>query len=502
MIGDRTWNGQQARCALALAALVAVITAGALAGATSPPAPGGALGALRIISFGAHPDDCEMVAGGVAAKWAALGHKFKCVAVTNGDIGHSVLAGGPLAQRRRAESQHAARILGIDTEVLDNHDGELMVTLENRRKIARLIRDWRADVVISHRPNDYHPDHRYTGVLVMDAAYMVQVPFFSPDVPPLARNPIFLFSEDRFLKPNEFSGDIVVGIDDVVDKKLGVVEAMESQFYEGGCCDVPAGGLPADTAGKAARAKQVRDAWAGRFAATADRFRSRLAEWYGPERGPGIHHAEAFEICEYGRQPTREEIRRLFPFFPDLPGGSGAWVPLFNGRDLAGWKPYGQERWRVDKGEILGEAVTKEYGYLATLRKYRNFELRATFKAEGSGNSGIFYHSTIEGVDIKGVQVEVDPHSGLHTGGLYESGGREWLVQPGKLAEKAPVVGGWNEIRAVVRGPRVQTWVNGVLAVDYLDPAPRYTDGLIALQLHAGGEGRMRFKDIAIREIQ
>ena len=123
---------------------------------------------LRIITFGAHPDDCEMVAAGVAAKWAALGHKFKCVSVTNGDIGHSVLAGGPLAQRRRAESQKAARILGIETEVLDNHDGELMVTLENRRKIARLIRDWRADIVISHRPNDYHPDHRYTGVLVMD----------------------------------------------------------------------------------------------------------------------------------------------------------------------------------------------------------------------------------------------------------------------------------------------------------------------------------------------
>jgi len=299
------------RLAPALAALAAFV---AMAAGASPA--GAADGKLRIITFGAHPDDCELDTAGVAAKWAALGHKFKCVSVTNGDIGHSVIAGGPLALRRRAESQRAARILGIETEVLDNHDGELMVTLENRRKIARLIRDWQADVVISHRPNDYHPDHRYTGVLVMDAAYMVQVPFFTPEISPLARNPVFLFSEDGFKKPNPFSGDIVVGIDDVVDKKLAVVEAMESQFYEGGCCDVPAGGMPQDAAGKEARRKQVHDFFASRFAATADRFRSRLAEWYGADRAAGIRYAEAFEICEYGRQPTKEEIRQLFPFLP------------------------------------------------------------------------------------------------------------------------------------------------------------------------------------------
>jgi LmbE family N-acetylglucosaminyl deacetylase len=292
------------------------VTVVVLGTVSSPSASAEAPGPVRIITFGAHPDDCEISAGGVAAKWAALGHKFKCVAVTNGDIGHSVLAGGALAQRRRAESQKAARILGIETEVLDNHDGELMVTLENRRTIARLIREWRADVVISHRPNDYHPDHRYTGVLVMDAAYMVQVPFFGPYVPPLSKNPVFLFTEDGFRKPNEFSGDIVVDIDDVLEKKLAVVEAMESQFYEGGCCDVPAGGLPKDAAGKAARARQLRDEWAGRFASTTARFRSRLAARYGPERSTRIRHAEAFEVCEYGRQPSEAEIRRLFPFFP------------------------------------------------------------------------------------------------------------------------------------------------------------------------------------------
>ncbi|HEU0105959.1 MAG TPA: PIG-L family deacetylase [Vicinamibacteria bacterium] len=305
------------RFAPALAAVLVLTFASAAAPqaprATPAPLPPGTV--LRIIAFGAHPDDCELDAAGVAAKWAAAGHKFKCVAVTNGDIGHWGIAGGPLALRRRAETQQAAKILGIETEVLDNHDGELMVTLENRRKIARLIREWQADIVISHRPNDYHPDHRYTGVLVMDAAYMVQVPFFGPEVPPLTRNPVFLFSEDRFQKPNPFSGDIVVSIDDVIEKKLAVVEAMPSQFYEGGCCDLPTGGLPTDAAGKEARRKQVRDRFTARFASTADRFRPRLAEWYGPERGAAIKYAEAFEVCEYGRQPSKEEIRRLFPFF-------------------------------------------------------------------------------------------------------------------------------------------------------------------------------------------
>ena len=296
--------------ALGMAVLPSISAAQAAQAPTQAP--------LRIIAFGAHPDDCELDAGGVAAKWAALGHKVKCVAVTNGDIGHATMAGGPLAQRRRAEALAAAKILGIETEVLDNHDGELMVTLENRRRIARLIREWQADVVISHRPNDYHPDHRYTGVLVMDAAYMVQVPFFDPDVPPLRRNPVFLFSEDRFQKPNPFSGDIVVAIDDVIEKKLAVVEAMESQFYEGGCCDVPPGGLPQDAAGKAARKREVRDTFSRRFASTADRFRARLTARYGP-RASAVKYAEAFEICEYGRQPDEAEIRRLFPFFPAVP---------------------------------------------------------------------------------------------------------------------------------------------------------------------------------------
>src|SRR5947208_1094169 len=191
-------------------------------------------GKLRIICFGAHPDDCEIQAGGVGAMWAAKGHHVKLVSVTNGDIGHWREAGGPLAKRRKAETERADKILGVTCEVLDIHDGELLPTIENRRTITRLIREWQADIVLSPRPNDYHPDHRYTGVLVQDAAYMVTVPFFCPDVPFLTNNPVFLYYPDGFQKPNPFQPDVAVSIDSVTEKKLDALDALESQFYERG----------------------------------------------------------------------------------------------------------------------------------------------------------------------------------------------------------------------------------------------------------------------------
>src|SRR5262249_29769286 len=157
---------------------------------------------VRVICFGAHPDDCELKAGGVAALWAAKGHHVKFVSVTNGDIGHWRDAGGPPARRRKAEGGQAAQVLGITAEGLGIQDGELLPTVETRRTLTRLIREWKADVVMSHRPNDYHPDHRYTGVLVQDAAFMVTVPHFCPDVPALENNPVFFFYPDGFQKPN------------------------------------------------------------------------------------------------------------------------------------------------------------------------------------------------------------------------------------------------------------------------------------------------------------
>lgn len=272
-------------------------------------------GKLRILCLGAHPDDCELKAAGVAAKWAALGHHVKFVSVTNGDVGHWLSAGGPLARRRLTEVQRCAKVLGIETQVLDIHDGELLPTLENRKLITTLIRQWKADIVMGHRPNDYHPDHRNVGMLMQDAAYMVTVPFFCPDIPHLSRNPLFLFYEDGFKKPNLFSGDVVVAIDDVIEKKLLSTELLESQFYEGGCCS-ELKELPRTDEEKAARKALVRKRFDARFASTADRFRTTLARWYGKDKGEKVRYAEAFEICEYGRQPNVEELRKLFPFFP------------------------------------------------------------------------------------------------------------------------------------------------------------------------------------------
>lgn len=271
-------------------------------------------GKLRIICFGAHPDDCELQVGGVAALWAAQGHHVKLVSVTNGDIGHWREAGGPLARRRTAEVERAARILGISTEVLDIHDGELLPTLENRRTLTRLIREWKADIVMTHRPNDYHPDHRYTGILVQDSAYMVTVPFFCPDTPILKTNPVFLFYPDRFQKPNPFQPDIAVSIDSVIDRKLDALDTLVSQFYEGGA-NGSADLLPRDPDKQAERRRQVREGFAARSRNVAQRYRAKLIDWYGKDKGGEVRHAEAFEICEYGRQPKKEELARLFPFF-------------------------------------------------------------------------------------------------------------------------------------------------------------------------------------------
>jgi LmbE family N-acetylglucosaminyl deacetylase len=268
---------------------------------------------LRIIVFGAHPDDCELEAGGTAARWAKLGFKVKFVSVTNGDIGHHQLAGAILARRRTAEVKRCAEILGIETEVLDIHDGELLPTLENRRTITRKIREWNADVVISHRPNDYHPDHRYSGILVQDAAFMVIVPSFCPDVPALRKNPVFMYSEDDFKKPNPFEPDIVVPIDPVIEQKVACIDALESQFYEWNPWLFGyENQVPAD---KPARLAWTRDRTSKRAKSLADRFRPKLVELLGKERGDAVQAAEAFEVCEYGTQPSKAELLAIFPFF-------------------------------------------------------------------------------------------------------------------------------------------------------------------------------------------
>ena len=265
---------------------------------------------LHIIVFGAHPDDAEFRAGGTGAKWAKLGHEVKLVSVTNGDIGHWNMAGGALAQRRTAESQAAAKRLGVASQVLDIHDGELEPNLENRRTFTRLIRRWNADIVIGHRPNDYHPDHRAAAQLVQDASYLIGVPLICPDTPIPKSRPVILLTHDYFRKPCAFSPDIALAIDDVATEKARLIACHESQFFEW---------LPYDREelGKVPVSPEARLKWlkVHYLAVNKDQAytcRILLKKRYGAKSAK-IKYAETFEVSEYGRQPGAEELYRLLP---------------------------------------------------------------------------------------------------------------------------------------------------------------------------------------------
>lgn len=263
---------------------------------------------IRVIMIGAHPDDCDQDAGGTAILLSQLGYAVKFVAVTNGDAGHQSEGGGQLAKRRYAEAQEAGKRFGVTYDVLDNHDGELVPSLDVRLQIIRKIREWNADIVMAPRPNDYHPDHRYTGVLVQDAAYMVAVPNIAAETPPSKKNPIFLYFQDFFQRPNPFRPDIAIDISSVFDQKIHALDAHQSQFYEwlpwiGGYSDqVP---------------KNVgdREKWlaSNRDIRITPEVRASLEKWYGKDKGSQIKHVEAFEICEYGTQPKEADLKRLFP---------------------------------------------------------------------------------------------------------------------------------------------------------------------------------------------
>lgn len=263
---------------------------------------------INVVVIGAHPDDCDIDAGGTAIEFARLGHNVLFVSLTNGDAGHFSKGGGALAKIRRAEAQEAGKRFGVKYIVLDNHDGELMPTLNVRLDIIRLIRQWNADVVIGPRPNDYHPDHRNTAILIQDAAYMVIVPNVAPDTPPLKKNPVFLYTEDNFQKPYPFEPDIVVDITESFDQKIYSMAAHESQFFEW---------LPW-TSGKldeVPKTEKERLKWLAEWRTPGinDNERHALIKWYGETRGKQAKYAEAFEICEYGTRPSENEIRDLFP---------------------------------------------------------------------------------------------------------------------------------------------------------------------------------------------
>lgn len=174
-------------------------------------------------------------------------------------------------------------------------------------------------------------------------------------------------------------------------------------------------------------------------------------------------------------------------------------VHPFNGKDLSGWTIHGTEKWYVDKGEMVCESgPDKQYGYLSTNDNYKNFELTLQFKQEANGNSGVFFHSSIEGVKISGWQAEVAPIN-LHTGGIYESYGRGWLIQPKPEDEKWLKTGEWNTMKVRVKGDEVTTWLNGHQMIYLKDEKIGSANGFIALQIHDGGGIKVRWKNFKIK---
>jgi len=266
---------------------------------------------IRALMIGAHPDDCEFTSGGLAAKLIARGHAVKFVSATNGEAGHHLIGGGPLAQRRLAETQAVAALAGVEYEVLDYADGRLEVDLASRERVIRVIREFKPDLVFTHRTNDYHPDHRRTGILVQDASYLIRVPNICPLVPHLSTTPVILYMRDGFQRPNPLTADVVVATDDVMDVKARMLHCHVSQMYEwlpyvgGYADDVPEG--------DEARLAWLKEWIARRDGGYADRFRAELVHRYGEKRGKEIRGAEVFEVSEYGRSLPPEHVDTYFP---------------------------------------------------------------------------------------------------------------------------------------------------------------------------------------------
>jgi len=272
---------------------------------------------LNILVIGAHPDDPDFSAGGVAALYGKRGHRVKFVSLTNGCSGHHEIGGVELARRRYGETRGVLKALGLaDYEVLDIPDGALEPTLANRWRVIEVIRKFQPDLILGPRPNDYHPDHRYTSQLIQDAAYMVVVPNVLPLTEQVRTNPVIAYVADSFQKPYPFTPDVAVAIDDVIEQKLEALHSHTSQMYEWlpwvDGLDYHQGDVPE---GEAERKAWLAQRYLPRFEQIANKYRDLLIKLYGPEKGAKVKYAEAFEGCEYGSPLTPERIPELFPFF-------------------------------------------------------------------------------------------------------------------------------------------------------------------------------------------
>lgn len=272
--------------------------------------------ARNILFIGAHPDDCDFSTGGTAALCAQRGDRVKFVSVTNGDRGHFAEEyrqdRSRLAARRAVEARQAVEVIGAEYECLDVHDGDVYVTPELTERMIRMIRSFGPegqgpDLILLNRPNDYHRDHRYAAQVVLDTTYLLTVPLMCPDVRHLDRMPVFAYWYDRFREGQPFRPDVVVPIDSVLDVKTDIVRAHASQFFEWlPYNDGTLANIPPDEEGRRVYTRAKVEARAAWVAAGCREL--------APDRVPPLcQHAEAFQISEYGRQPSAEELEELFP---------------------------------------------------------------------------------------------------------------------------------------------------------------------------------------------
>ncbi|MBL9124864.1 MAG: PIG-L family deacetylase [Planctomycetaceae bacterium] len=267
---------------------------------------------LRLLILGAHPDDAEFHAGGLATIYRRREHLVKFVSLTNGAAGHHQRFGPELVAIRFAEAQRAAELIGAECDVWDYPDGELVPTLELRRQVIAEIRRYQPDLILTHRTNDYHPDHRAVGHVVRDACYMIGVPAIVPEVPVVARTPVVAYLPDRFTKPTPLAGDVVVDVSGEIETIVAMLACHESQVFEWlpfnlGIADQ----VPPDDAG---RRRWLRDWFANYLRPAAERYRSELIRAYGPVRGSQVRYAEAFEISEYAAPLDAAMRERHFGF--------------------------------------------------------------------------------------------------------------------------------------------------------------------------------------------
>lgn len=271
---------------------------------------------LKIMVIMAHPDDPTLQAGGLTLKLTSLGHKVKWVSTTNGNMGHQWRNPIQLAAMELNETIKAANSLGAEYECLNINDGYVFPNREQTEMIIRVIRKYDPDLVITHRPNDYHRDHRYTSQLVMDASYMLIVPHYCPDIPisPSRKHPIIAYSYDHFKKPYLFEPNVLLDVTREYDIKAKALAMHESQLFEWLPWTMDMENQIPENYDERARKEVVEMLVVWHYSGIISDYRKLWRKGFTNK----VVYAEGYELCEYGRQPSKDELKELFPgaYFP------------------------------------------------------------------------------------------------------------------------------------------------------------------------------------------